>query len=90
MSARRRPSSRYRPGREKPEVRTIQEWCHNVDLRRRIVALAQRPKRYGVGMIHLKLRQAGEPVNYKHVERLCQEAKLQVRRRKWKKVPVVE
>jgi hypothetical protein len=71
-------------------VRTIQEWCHNVDLRRRIVALAQRPKRYGVGMIHLKLRQAGEPVNYKHVERLCQEAKLQVRRRMWKKVPVVE
>jgi transposase InsO family protein len=63
---------------------------HNVDLRQRIVALAQRHKRYGVGMIHLKLRQAGEPVNYKRVERLYQEAKLQVRRRKRKKVPVVE
>jgi hypothetical protein len=55
---------------------------HNVDLRQRIVALAQRHKRYGVGMIHLKLRQAGLLVNYKRVERLYQEAKLQVRRRK--------
>lgn len=31
----------------------------NVDLRARILALAQRHKRYGVGMIHPKLRQAG-------------------------------
>ena len=30
----------------------------NGDLRQRILALAQRHKRYGVGMIHLKLRQA--------------------------------
>src|SRR3546814_13978018 len=57
---------------------------------RSIVALAQRHKRYGVGMIHLKLRQAGWLVNYKRVERLYQEAKLQVRRRKRKKVPVAE
>ncbi|CAM5531953.1 hypothetical protein RLIN73S_00158 [Rhodanobacter lindaniclasticus] len=49
-----------------------------MDLRQRIVALAQRHKRYGVGMIHLKLRQAGLLVNYKRVERLYQEAKLQV------------
>ena len=62
----------------------------NVGLRERIVALAQRHKRYGVGMIHLKLRQAGLPVNYKRVERLYQEAKLQVRRRKRKKVLVGE
>ena len=41
-------------------------------------------------MIHLKLRQAGWPVNYKRVERLYQEAKLQVRRRKRKKVPMGE
>jgi transposase InsO family protein len=47
----------------------------NVELRHRIVALAQRHKRYGVGMIHLKLRQAGLLVNYKRVERLYQEAK---------------
>lgn len=60
----------------------------NVDLRERIVALAQRHRRYGVGMIHLKLQQAGLPVNYKRVERLYQEARLQVRRRKRKKVPV--
>ena len=62
----------------------------NGDLRQRILALAQRHKRYGVGMIHLKLRQAGLLVNYKRVERLYQEAKLQVRRRKRKKVPIAE
>lgn len=62
----------------------------NVELRARIQALAQRHKRYGVGMIHLKLRQAGVRVNYKRVERLYQEARLQVRRRKRKKVPVAE
>jgi putative transposase len=62
----------------------------NVELRQRILTLAQRHKRYGVGMIHLKLQQAGLLVNYKRVERLYQEAKLQVRRRKRKKVPVSE
>ena len=62
----------------------------NVELRARILALARRHKRYGVGMIHLKLRQAGLLVNYKRVERLYQEAKLQVRRRKRKKVPVAD
>src|SRR3546814_19273820 len=62
----------------------------NVELRERILALAQRYKRYGVGMIYLKLRKAGVLVNYKRVERLYQEAKLQVRRRKRKKVPVGE
>jgi transposase InsO family protein len=58
----------------------------NGELRERIHALAQRHKRYGVGMIHLKLRQAGHLVNYKRVERLYQQARLQVRRRKRKKV----
>lgn len=62
----------------------------NTALRAQIVALAHRHKRYGVGMIHLKLRQAGHLVNYKRVERLYQEARLQVRRRKRKKVPVGE
>ena len=60
----------------------------NIEVREQIQALASRHKRYGVGMIHLKLRQAGWPVNYKRVERLYQQAKLQVRRRKRKKVPV--
>lgn len=41
-------------------------------------------------MIYLKLSQEGMLVNYKRVERLYQEAKLQVRRRKRKKVPVGE
>ena len=58
----------------------------NGELRERIQALAQRHKRYGVGMIHLKLQQAGMRVNYKRVERLYQEARMQVRRRKRKKV----
>jgi putative transposase len=62
----------------------------NDELRDRILALAQRHKRYGVGMIHLKLRQAGLQVNYKRVERLYQEASLQVRRRKRKKVAIGE
>lgn len=60
----------------------------NVELREQIVTLAHRHKRYGVGMIHLKLRQAGILVNYKRVERLYQAANLQVRRRKRKKVPI--
>ena len=60
----------------------------NVALRARIVALAQRHRRYGVGMIHLKLRQAGELVNYKRVERLYRLEKLHIGRRRRKKVPV--
>ena len=62
----------------------------NVALRTRIVALAQRHRRYGVGMIHLKLRQAGEAVNYKRVERLYRLEKLHIRRRRRKKIPVSE
>jgi transposase InsO family protein len=62
----------------------------NVELRAKILALAQRHRRYGVGMIYLKLRQAGLIVNYKRVERLYREQNLQVRRRKRKKVPLSE
>ena len=59
-------------------------------LRERIVALAQRHRRYGAGMIYLKLRQAGELVNHKRVERLYALERLQVRRRRRKKIPVSE
>ncbi|PPV01654.1 IS3 family transposase, partial [Xanthomonas bromi] len=62
----------------------------NIELRERICALAHRHRRYGVGMIYLKLRQEGRIVNYKRVERLYREQQLQVRRRKRKKVPVGE
>jgi transposase InsO family protein len=72
-------SLRYRP---RPD--------RNVALRARIVALAQRFRRYGVGMIHLKLRQAGEQVNYKRVERLYRLEQLHIRRRRRKKIPVSE
>jgi hypothetical protein len=40
----------------------------NDALRERIVALAHRHRRYGAGMIYLKLRQAGLSVNHKRVE----------------------
>jgi putative transposase len=39
-------------------------------------------------MIHLKLRQAGEIINYKRVERLYGLEKLHIRRRRRKKIPV--
>ena len=59
-------------------------------LREPILALAHRHRRYGVGMIYLKLRQRGWLVNHKRVERLYHGGELQVRRRKRKKVPVGE
>jgi len=62
----------------------------NVQLREQIVALAQRHRRYGADMIYLKLRQAGQVVNHKRVERLYTLEKLQVRRRRRKKIPVAE
>src|SRR5882757_6423994 len=62
----------------------------NVHLRQRIVALAQRHRRYGSGMIYLKLRQAGQCVNHKRVERLYGLEKLQIKRRRRKKIPVAE
>lgn len=62
----------------------------NAALKEKIIALAQRHRRYGAGMIYLKLRQAGEIVNHKRVDRLYAEAGLQVRRRKRKKIPVAD
>ena len=58
---------------------------HNEALRERIVALAHRHRRYGAGMIYLKVRQAGELVNHKRVSvstrRLgCKENAASVRR----------
>jgi transposase InsO family protein len=57
-------------------------------LKEKIIALAQRHRRYGVGMIYLKLRQAGELINHKRVVRLYAEAGLQVKKRKRKKIPL--
>jgi putative transposase len=62
----------------------------NSSLRQKIIALAQRHRRYGAAMIYLKLRQAGELVNHKRVERLYALEKLQVKRRRRKKIPVSE
>ena len=62
----------------------------NVVLRERIITLAQRHRRYGAAMIYLKIRQAGQRVNHKRVERLYTLAKLQIKRRRRKKIPVSE
>lgn len=62
----------------------------NVALRQRIRTLAHRHRRYGAGMIYLKLRQQGEIVNHKRVDRLYAEEKLQLKRRKRKKVPIAD
>lgn len=70
-------SLRYRPAPDR-----------NRALRERIRLLAHRHRRYGAGMIYLKLRQAGEVVNHKRVDRLYTEEKLQLKRRKRKKVPI--
>lgn len=60
----------------------------NVALRDRIKTLAHRYRRYGAGMIYLKLRQGGMIVNHKRVDRLYAEERLQLKRRKRKKVPM--
>lgn len=62
----------------------------NLELRERIVALVQRHRRYGASMIYLKLRQDGQKVNHKRVDRLYAEEALQIKRRKRKKVPIGE
>lgn len=52
--------------------------------------LAQRHRRYGAGMIYLMLRQTGEIVKHKRVDRLYSEAGLQMKKRKRKKVAPAE
>ena len=49
--------------------------------------LAQKHRRYGAEMIHLKLRQDGLRVNHKRVDRLYALEQLHIRRRRRKKVP---
>ena len=72
-------SLRYRPAPDR-----------NLVLRGKILSLAHRYRRYGAGMIYLKLRQQGEIVNHKRVDRLYAQAALQVHRRKRKKVPAAD
>ncbi len=63
---------------------------HNVELRQQIVTLAHRHRRYGAGMIYLKLRQSGQIVNHKRVDRLYRQERLQIKRRRRKKVPATD
>jgi putative transposase len=62
----------------------------NAQWRERILALAHRHRRYGAEMIYLKLRQAGELVNHKRIERLYALLKLQIKRRRRKKIPLAD
>lgn len=72
-------SLRYQPAPDRNEA-----------LRADIIALAHRHRRYGAEMIHLKLRQRGQLVNHKRVDRLYRLEELQLRKRKRKKVPLGE
>lgn len=72
-------SFRYAPAKDR-----------NASLREQIVRLAQRHRRYGAGMIYLKLRQAGHRVNHKRVDRLYALERLQIKRRRRKKIPMGE
>ena len=71
-------------------LRYVPRRDRNAALRDRIVALAHRHRRYGAGMIYLKLRQAGCVVNHKRVDRLYAEARLHLKRRRRKKVPAAD
>ena len=62
----------------------------NCALKEKIIALAQGHRRYGAGMIYLKLLQAGELVNHKPVDRLYTEAGPQVKQRRLKKIPIAD
>ena len=62
----------------------------NAVVRDRIVDLAQRHRRYGAGMIYLKLRQAGHVINHTRVDRLYTEAWLQLKRRRRKTIPIAD
>src|SRR5262249_3643128 len=72
-------SARYEPAPDR-----------NAELRQQIVGLAHRYKRYGAGMIYLKLRQQGLVVNHKRVDRLYALEKLQLKKRRRKKVPLAD
>ncbi|NQY75734.1 MAG: transposase [Halomonas sp.] len=52
--------------------------------------MAHRHRRYGAGMIYLKLRKAGKQDNHKRVERLYTAAQLQVKCLKHKKLTASE
>ena len=62
-------------------VRARDDSCNNA---------AHQHRRYGVGRIYRKRRQAAALVNHKRVERLYTEARLQIRRGRRKQIPVVD
>ena len=76
----------FKSSRLPSSLRCVPAPDRNGALRARIVAVAQRHRRYGAGMIYLKLRQAGERITHKRVARLYAEARLPVRRRRRKEV----
>ena len=59
-------------------------------LRERITEIAEQKRRYGYRRIYVRLRREGWAVNRKRVYRLYREAGLLVRRRKRKRIGLVE
>jgi putative transposase len=59
-------------------------------VRERIQEIAEAKRRYGYRRIYIRLRREGWQVNRKHVYRLYREAGLAVRRRKRKRIGLVE
>lgn len=60
------------------------------ELRARLVALAGERRRFGYRRLHVLLRREGYVVNHKLVYRLYREERLQVRRRKRKRIAAAE
>jgi putative transposase len=59
----------------------------HVRLRKRLITLSGKHRRYGYRMLHAKLAREGFMVNVKVVERLYREERLTLRRRNRKKIP---
>lgn len=60
------------------------------ELKQRIEDIAALKRRYGYRRVYVRLRREGWPVNRKHVYRLYRELGLAVRRRKRKRIGIVE
>ena len=65
-------------------------WPDSAALRSRIEEIAALKRRYGYRRVYLRLRREGWPVNRKRVYRIYRDAGLAVRRRKRKRIGLVE
>ena len=72
-------------GSDRASVRYRATRPDDAALRQRLRTLAEERRRFGYRRLHVLLRQEGEVVNRKKVQRLYQEERLMVRRRKCRK-----